>query len=104
MKHVNIWERNIPGGGKGKYRAQKWDCRCPRSYSEASGAGWVSEGRRAGDEVEEVLGGPEGEGLGSRWGVSSRRVTRSKLCLPGSLWLPCGEWMEAGKCRSKTSI
>lgn len=43
-----------------------------RSYSEASVAGRVSEGKGLGMRFKRYR---EGEGLGSHWGVSSRQVT-----------------------------
>ena len=39
-----------------------------------------------------------GQKVRSLWGVFNRTVTRSKLCLMGSIWLLYGELTEGVKC------
>lgn len=71
--------------------------RCvPGAMRRPEWPGWGTEGRRV-REVKEVLSGPQGKGLGDHWGVLCRAVTRSKLCVTGSLWLLRGEWTEGDK-------
>ena len=95
LNHVDISERNIPGGGKVKCRVLKWDLQELLTYILTGVTVWLGKWVRG-----------KGRGWGSRgtewarWGswepLGSFKQTsdNSKLCLMGSLLLLCREWTE----------